>query len=1055
VPPEPKFPKGRSRPAKEAFAADAADSGPRRAGGNPSRAEAATQKPGPKMKPGAAEALEKLQTVKGQVRKRELLELTRSRVNYEKGDRKGEGGPELEGESPDLSAEARYRARALAAKKRGGAVDSGDDYEPDESDLNAWSQSLDGRRDKGSDDVRTAFSIKVADIRRLGPECFLGGSGPVDGGKLLYDAAGKVNLHFLLATYHVAGHRKQDEDEDDNENLSDTDRAYLKWLVRQAMELRLVNKRELRNGKITAKRMESMRKTGRTSLTLKENLVDNSDSEEELGQSFAVEKLSFSFPERRNPTETRRTDAAADKSRLRRQVSIRQTEIAVSTSHNVDIRAVQEKLLAPSLSFDWEDKIGDEDDFLEVEVPDEERGKDNKREMFNQQLRRSVSFMQAKQLAPISRSTSSVEGTPGAFGGSRAASGEQPRSVDEHPTVPEDTAAPESGGNAKADTAAEHGDEWPEDLDFEDTAATGPGNNSKSDTAVEHGDDWPDDLDLEDDVLAAVGTAAAVGAVSSSAAQDVADSEARGQADHEDVGLGLAEAAETGETTAAVGAGPASNERNVEGTADGEATRPSEASGERAVGAMDAFEARTEAGAPEAVTPVIAPAAGGGATPAAADDAPAARGVAMADTLADEGAAKADVPAVGDVAMVDGAVGLDEEPQSWAEHSQNWLDDISPTAMWGRGAQRPAHDEALADSSRDDDCAQHCKGNGRIAGLDARGAPAVAAVPGAEISPTLPFVAKAWPEPSLPPAEISPTVPFAAHDVPAPTGPLAEISPTMPFAARELPEPTAPPAEISPTMPFVARERPEPTADPIEISPTMPFVVNQAPPSCEVSQTQPFGLGEHPAPAPEASDARAAGAVDALGLGAMQTSRGDPAASSTKARGPTQGAEDADVAPGQSAKRLKRSTQIAFEDFPENLDEGDTATQGDEALGDDASRFRMHQEREWLRHKRSIELKQSLAQQKLEKAAKTRKRALEKAKDLGAATMTKDERVRFESLVGKGDMGLGVGFGALGAGAGKTKLADAADEDADLFGGGLSKRPRSRSAIFGAAGGFA
>merc|ERR1719158_1366956 len=97
----------------------------------------------------------------------------------------------------------------------------------------------------------------------------------------------------------------------------------------------------------------------------------------------------------------------------------------------MNLDKVREQLLAPSLSFDWEVKENEEDDFgLEVDVPEAQRS-DSKRDIFHQQLRRAVSFNHAKNLTRKKRSgsfgsdtlpTDSLDASVSAFDGTDFAS---------------------------------------------------------------------------------------------------------------------------------------------------------------------------------------------------------------------------------------------------------------------------------------------------------------------------------------------------------------------------------------------------------------------------------------------------------------------------------------------------------------------------------------------------------------------------------------------------------------------------------------------------------
>lgn len=155
--------------------------------------------------------------------------------------------------------------------------------------------------------------------------------------------------------------------------------------------------------------------------------------------------------------------------------------------------------------------------------------------------------------------------------------------------------------------------------------------------------------------------------------------------------------------------------------------------------------------------------------------------------------------------------------------TQDWPEDITPTAMWGPGSPkiRPGRPEA--------------------------GAPAKGSL---EISPTMPFepLDAAAAKASL---EISPTMPFVPMDMAAAKGPL-EISPTMPFVPMEVAA-AAKSMEISPTLPFVPMDLAV-GKDLPEISPTMPFVLQEdkVPAVGDEAGAVPQGEEKPPVAAPEA-----------------------------------------------------------------------------------------------------------------------------------------------------------------------------------------------------------
>jgi len=277
-------------------------------------------------------------------------------------------------------------------------LDWGEDLEEaDDAVLQAWQQELAQRRDAGSSDDRTAFSMRErgSTLRSLKPECFLGGRRLEEGGHLLYDDEGKVNLHFLLATVKTATASGA---------LSalrpaSAHRAKLRWLASLALEMRLIGKLELKRGKVQQKRMEQARKNGNFSLLLESNLVTERRAEDGKGVPAAkAASANRTFPERA-PVEATNDNRAGRQtvfSTLRSQAERRQAKIVTNSSHQLDLNKMQ-ALIGPTFSFDWEAKGEGEEDELEVDIPESDK-RSSGRNILKDQLQRSVSFRQLKSI---------------------------------------------------------------------------------------------------------------------------------------------------------------------------------------------------------------------------------------------------------------------------------------------------------------------------------------------------------------------------------------------------------------------------------------------------------------------------------------------------------------------------------------------------------------------------------------------------------------------------------------------------------------------------------
>jgi len=184
--------------------------------------------------------------------------------------------------------------------------------------------------------------------------------------------------------------------------VPDAERGLLRWLLLQARQLQLISHSELKRYRVDRNRLEAMKKSLQYSLALKANWAAASGDEQQdtPGKKAAheIENFDAHFPQRRSERQEGSTIALQE--RLRTQAVSRQSGITVQSSHTVDMQRVKDALLAPKMSFDWEDKVDDDDDEangLEVEVP-EEHAVSSSRDIFKDQMRRSVSFHQAKSL---------------------------------------------------------------------------------------------------------------------------------------------------------------------------------------------------------------------------------------------------------------------------------------------------------------------------------------------------------------------------------------------------------------------------------------------------------------------------------------------------------------------------------------------------------------------------------------------------------------------------------------------------------------------------------
>jgi len=314
----------------------------------------------------------------------------------------------LRGKNTGGSAGGSKRARTTRAAK--GA--SSDNEEAEEEVRTAWLADLEKRSPA---DLRNAFTLKPCsgkELRQLGDEAFLGGKRR-PGALPIYDLEGRVSLQFLLASYKASEKSRERLRGEDSE--VDLHRPFLRWHIRKARELRLLNSREVRRGSLAAGRVDVASKSGQWLLSLEQNQAEASDEEGprkkgmERAQAIAPAslKLDVQFPSKLpkagSPEEGNGT--ALLKERLRNQLEAKKEKIDAQSSHGLDLQKMCDRLMAPSLSFDWDEPESDEEDsskgILQVEVPVSASDSEGRRALLREQIQRSVSFKQAKELSKV------------------------------------------------------------------------------------------------------------------------------------------------------------------------------------------------------------------------------------------------------------------------------------------------------------------------------------------------------------------------------------------------------------------------------------------------------------------------------------------------------------------------------------------------------------------------------------------------------------------------------------------------------------------------------
>lgn len=189
------------------------------------------------------------------------------------------------------------------------------------------------------------------------------------------------------------------------EDISGTQELRLLWLARRARECAVVNDGELSRGRIGAKRLERCKKSGNWSILQNLATVDADEDEEEQAQ-IVVPNFENIAPVAQRSAEDRegqRKDAFAD---LKSQAVASKSKIRTVASRG-DLSDMAATLMAPSLSFDFNQGDSSEEEGLQVEADFSDNR--SKRDVFKDLLRRSSSFKAAEALQKtkaISRSGS-------------------------------------------------------------------------------------------------------------------------------------------------------------------------------------------------------------------------------------------------------------------------------------------------------------------------------------------------------------------------------------------------------------------------------------------------------------------------------------------------------------------------------------------------------------------------------------------------------------------------------------------------------------------------
>jgi len=271
----------------------------------------------------------------------------------------------------------------------------GTDHDPE---IPKWEQDLNNRSKAGcatanDDALRAAFSrarCTATELRQLPPTCLLHGQ-PV------FDGHGRVNLHLLAGAFLQLA---------SSLSTVDAEARQVGWLARRACSLGLVTARELARGRMSTRCHSQHRK--RDAPLRKQRIVLAEEKELSFPAHVPQKQVDtgndgslFHEPEDDVQRFMRHKQAVME---LRSKNLSRRAQLVSQDSHRLDLHEVRDKVMAPSLSFDWEERReeeseGDEGpDGLEVGVPVNHSNRDHRRNLFRDQMHMSVSRLRAMEL---------------------------------------------------------------------------------------------------------------------------------------------------------------------------------------------------------------------------------------------------------------------------------------------------------------------------------------------------------------------------------------------------------------------------------------------------------------------------------------------------------------------------------------------------------------------------------------------------------------------------------------------------------------------------------
>lgn len=377
----------------------------------------------------------------------------KTRINLDahpEGEQEGASATKTE-ESPGKSSDdgdVLRRFRATSNKTGKGDKSTGPEDSPAQDEKQKWEMELswtpqgsclEGNEAEVEDELRRkSYSLKEKNgvIARLPANCFLGNKSLKEGGRPLFDDEKKINLHFLLGTYKELCKNDQVAEKEDH--------LKIRWFVREAIRLKIVSQREANFGKVAADRKKKAPQCGynlnHPMLRIREvdgDAENGNETNNDISTTTAKALAELRFPSKKRVAQSKPRPETSDlsehqplgedgkqtgpnanednaspdieevrraqrqwleerKGDLKSKAIDRRSQILTEDANKVNLEETAERLMGPSLSFDWGNH-DDSDDDLKIEVPEEKNGKTDMRKMMQDHLRRQISAKAASK----------------------------------------------------------------------------------------------------------------------------------------------------------------------------------------------------------------------------------------------------------------------------------------------------------------------------------------------------------------------------------------------------------------------------------------------------------------------------------------------------------------------------------------------------------------------------------------------------------------------------------------------------------------------------------